>query len=66
VRAIHGPGQENEPGSATCAIPSPSPPSHRDTVGPVAGSSPGGRLGQVLERELEDRRHAGQERRHVE
>src|SRR5205085_679981 len=40
TRAIQGPAHENELGSATGARPSPSPPSHRETVHPVAGSSP--------------------------
>ena len=40
IRAIHGPGHENAAASAIRAIPSPKPPSQRDTVHPVAGSSP--------------------------
>ncbi len=44
ARAIHGPGHENVPAPAIVARPSPRPPSHRDTVHPVAGSSsPAGR-----------------------
>ncbi len=39
TRAIHGPGHENEGGSASRTIPIPNPPSQRDTVHPLAGSS---------------------------
>ena len=39
-RAIHGPGQEKTAGSAIRANPTPSPPNHRETVHPDAGSSP--------------------------
>ena len=42
---IHGPAHVNDPGSATRASPSPSPPSQRDTVHPVARLSPEGGSG---------------------
>ena len=44
-RAIQGPGQENEAGSASGARPIPKPPSQRATVKPVAGSSSGAGYG---------------------
>src|SRR5579864_8752651 len=47
IRAIHGPGQEKDVGSASGARPIPSPASQRVTVKPVAGSSPGSGTGRA-------------------
>jgi hypothetical protein len=49
-RAIHGPGHENEAGSARGAKPIPKPPSQRVTVKPVAGSSSGAGRGSASKR----------------
>ena len=66
ARAIHGPGHENVRAPAIGARPSPRPPSHRDTVHPVAGSSSPAGTRQILKAQLEDRGHAGQERNRLE